>query len=276
MNRNLFFYFLTLFFLGASCTSSHERTFEDLNAQERKMLQKELMDSLRGEMVEYMENVDEFYRNTEPMCVLPPLDFRVKLNKNSEVMIQDEIKKGILFSRLFHYFNTSRLVNKPEKTCALYLDVSKKSIQENIRSEKEFLKNLDQARHREYVDFKKQSISEHQDQLETLELLKITQIRVIDSYRVNISYYAEIPGQETYVDSVLNTVIEVRNNLSKKYLHRSYLEQFYLRKIYPTRENKLKLSFLKWCIPLYVYDKTYAKQNDLLDSWIDLPLPSQL
>jgi hypothetical protein len=278
MKRALFVLLLGFLFGHSSCTSSKENSFEDLSAQQRLDLKKELIDSLRGEMVKYMEAVDDFFRNTDPICSSRNSSLRIVANKKSQIMIRNNIKEGIIGSTIRSYLTTNRLINDPTTNALMFVGISKKEIQDFIKSDKRQILDMKSAGNYpdEMIQFKEESALDWEQKLAILNVLKIDTIAFIDDqYSIEISYYPEIKGQPALVDSVLNAICNVRNLASKEHIHQSYLEVFYNYKFHPSKENKIKIEALKWIYPVRVIDAPYAKKHNLKMYW-DLSLPEPI
>lgn len=266
MNRNLFFYFLFLFFLGASCTSSHERIFEDLNAQERKMLQKELMDSLNAEMYSMTFAIDKDSNQIIGMGSGWHERLIIGYNEKGDLVIPEEKMKGNIVSSIENYLLMNRKENRAGNGFPLYVRYPKNQLLQFKRaSEMELAKMRKDSLPVDFIAYKKTEIIDCKKRLAAIKTLKVKELIEIDSRCIiELDYNTKIKGQSLTKDSALFAFFKLRNKAAIEHFNEPYLNIFYKFYYENSKVDGDKIDALKILFPICIWDIPNFKKYNLV------------
>ncbi len=264
MVRFVFLFLGAILLFGHSCTSSKGNSFEDLSRADSLALVGELMDSLRGEMLEYMKEQRKMYLVGMPACG-PYYEFKIKLNDKNAITFHDKPSTIGIRKAIFYHFTANRNTSENKNNLPPFTKTYRTEIIEYIESANRQIKDMEKESFPiEMIIFKKNEIIEWNEKLAILSVINSNKLYEVDG-RAYVSLYYNSEKQNGIVDSALYAFYDLRNLISLEYFKTSYLETFFNLKKSSSKQNLTKMKALKLFYPVRVYDMPYAERHNLLN-----------
>ena len=252
-----------------SCGEKRKMTFTDLTEMEKQELHAELIDTLRSEMYDFMQECDRFSSSGVAYCgAYYPID--IQQNLKGDIMVFGEINSDNIQSSILKHFTINRSENLHFNFPPFEI-ITEKNLIRQAASYKAQLDNMIKNGFTiDIINFKKSQVNEAKNKLKYLSVLQTKSFKTIDEMAfVMLEYQSE--QKSAIIDSTLFCFYELRNRISKKHLNKSYLEVYYNYKKHNDSIQALQMGALKWAVPSKILDINYLKKNYLKSFHIGEP-----
>lgn len=273
-------FILILGFLAGCCIKEAEENDAlravVMDAGGRETHQKQLLEEMRTEL--YSSRFYQVKMNNDLIICAPYIQPRnvlhIQQDSAGQLMIDSESRSDI-FTSIRTYFTVNMDKNDVTNNYPMYAKLSRSVVKEHLKEARESKKVVEETpgASEEIIEFKVKQVESWEHMLRLFDVLDTNEISQPHfQAKVVIDYQLDEQGS-VLIDSALYAFYELREIVSKRYLHESYLKIYIRYSLEQREEDRDKMEAIKLLMPLAIVDKPYCRANNIWLGEVATPAP---